>query len=66
MTSTIKITGMSCSHCVAAVTKALGGIEGVKEVKVDLEKGQATVESEESVDMIRVKQEIEKAGYELG
>jgi copper chaperone len=66
MTSTIKIKGMACSHCVSAVSKALSGIEGVKDVNVDLEKGQATFESEKSVDMDRVKQEIEKAGYELG
>ncbi len=26
--TTIKIKGMSCQHCVMAVTKALGGIEG--------------------------------------
>lgn len=66
MTSSIKIKGMACSHCVAAVSKALGGIDGVKDVNVDLEKGQATFESEKSVDMNQVKQEIEKAGYELG
>lgn len=66
MTSTIKIKGMACSHCVAAVSKALGSIDGVKDVSVDLEKGQATFESEKSVDMNQVKQEIEKAGYELG
>ncbi len=66
MISTIKIKGMACGHCVSAVSKALSGIEGVKDVNVDLEKGQATFESEESVDMDRVEQEIEKAGYELG
>lgn len=66
MTSTIKIKGMACSHCVAAVSKALSVIDGVRDVKVDLEQGQVTFESEKSVDMNQVKQEIEKAGYELG
>lgn len=66
MTSTIKIKGMACSHCVAAVSQALNAIDGVKGVNVDLEKGQATFESEQAVDMDKVKKEIEKAGYELG
>ena len=39
--TTIKIRGMSCQHCVMAVTKALGGIDGIKDVRVDLEKGEA-------------------------
>jgi copper chaperone len=66
MTATIRINGMACSHCVAAVSKALGSIDGVTDVNVDLEKGQATFNSEKSVDMDKVRQEIEKAGYELG
>ena len=37
--TTIKISGMSCQHCVMAVTKALGGIDGIKDVQVDLQKG---------------------------
>ena len=34
--ATIKIKGMSCNHCVMAVTKALNEIAGIKNVKVDL------------------------------
>jgi copper chaperone len=41
-TTTIKISGMTCSGCVNSVTKALKGVEGVKEANVELEKGQAT------------------------
>ncbi len=37
----IKIKGMSCNHCVMAVTKALNGIERIENVKVDLAKGEA-------------------------
>ena len=39
---TIKIKGMTCNHCVMAVTKALEKIDGVKNVKVDLAKAEAT------------------------
>jgi copper chaperone len=66
MTATIRIKGMACSHCVAAVSNALGSIDGVTDVDVDLENGQATFKSVASVDMAKVRQEIEKAGYELG
>ena len=31
--TTIKIRGMSCQHCVMAVTKALGAIDGIKDVR---------------------------------
>ncbi len=42
--TTIKIKGMSCNHCVMAVTKALNEIEGIKNVKVDLAKGEADLD----------------------
>jgi len=63
---TIKIKGMSCRHCVMAVTKALSAVDGVKDVRVDLEKGEASFEEERPVDMETVRQKIVKAGYEIG
>ena len=63
---TIKIKGMSCKHCVMAVTKALSAVDGVKDVRVDLEKGEASFEEERPVDMETVRQKIVKAGYEIG
>lgn len=63
---TIKIKGMSCNHCVMAVTKALNGIEGIKDVKVDLEKGEATFDEARPVDMAIISEQIEKAGYGVG
>ena len=61
----IKIKGMSCNHCVMAVNKALKEIEGIKDVKVDLEKGEATFEEAKPVDMNIVRERIKKAGYEV-
>lgn len=61
----IKIKGMSCNHCVAAVTKALNEIEGIQEVKVDLSKGEATFEEMRPVDMSIVRDAVKKAGYEV-
>jgi len=40
----LKITGMTCGHCKAAVEKALSGVEGVDSVQVSLEAGSARVE----------------------
>ncbi len=62
---TVKIKGMSCSHCVMAVTKALSGIEGVGNVKVDLAKGEATFEETQPVDRAVIAERIRKAGFDV-
>lgn len=41
--TTLKVTGMTCNHCVMAVTKALGAVPGVEAADVNLEKAQAVV-----------------------
>lgn len=63
--TTIKIKGMSCNHCVTTVTRALDNIKGIKNVKVNLAKGEATFIEEKPVDMELIKQQIKKAGYEV-
>ena len=63
---TIKIKGMSCQHCVKAVTKALGEIDGVTDVQVDLNKGEATFEEMTPVALELLQERIKKAGFELG
>ncbi len=63
--ATIKIKGMSCNHCVMAVQKALGGIDGVKDLKVNLEKGEATFDETTPVDMNTVREAVGKAGYQV-
>ena len=62
---TIKINGMSCDHCVMAVTKALNEIDGIENVRVDLKKGEANFEEKASVDMSLIKEKIEKAGFQV-
>ncbi len=66
MTTTVKIKGMSCNHCVMAVDQALRQISDVKEVKVVLDEGKAIIEHDKSVDMNKIKEVVEKAGYEIG
>ena len=60
----VKIKGMSCNHCVMSVQKALSEIEGVKNVEVSLERGEATFDESSPVDMAIVRQKIKDAGYE--
>lgn len=43
---TVGVGGMTCNHCVLAVTKALKDLSGVGEVKVDLAGGKAEIEYE--------------------
>jgi copper chaperone len=62
---TIKIEGMSCNHCVMAVTKALSGIDGIGNIKVDLAKGEATFDEAKPVDRALIRERIKKAGFEV-
>jgi len=61
----IRIQGMSCNHCVMAVTKALTGIEGIQDVQVDLKTGEATFEETAPVDPEVIKRRISEAGYDV-
>jgi copper chaperone len=61
----IKIQGMSCQHCVMSVTKALGTIAGIKNLKVDLVKGEATFENTQNVPLSAIRKAVEDAGYKL-
>ena len=44
--TTLNVTGMTCGHCKTAVTEALSAVEGVTNVEVNLENGQAKVEGD--------------------
>jgi len=62
---TIKVKGMSCQHCVASVTKALSEIEGIADVQVNLEKGEATFTESNPVPDQTIKDAISKIGFEV-
>jgi copper chaperone len=51
-TKELKIDGMSCSHCSAAVTRALENVKGVVQARVDLANGTARIEGDASVDQL--------------
>ena len=61
--ATVKIKGMSCQHCVGSTKQALEKIPGISDVKVDLEKGEATYQG--NVESKLVKEAITKIGFEV-
>jgi copper chaperone CopZ len=65
VTSTYTVTGMTCGHCVQAVTGELSALPGVADVQVDLASGAVTVTSEEPLADEAVRAAVDEAGYEL-
>lgn len=65
VTKTIKVEGMMCPHCEAAVKKALEAIDGVKEATASHEKCEAVAELEKDVDLSVLEKAITDAGYKV-
>ncbi len=64
-TTQIKVSGMTCGHCVNSVTEELQTISGVTQVNVDLESGNVTIESGTELDADQIEAAIKEAGYEV-
>jgi copper chaperone CopZ len=64
-TETYTVSGMTCSHCAAAVTAEISGIEGVEGTDVVVETGEVTVRSKDPLDREAVRAAVDEAGYEL-
>jgi copper chaperone len=64
-TTTYAVSGMSCAHCKATLTKAIGELDGVTGVDVDLATGQVTVTSTVEPDDALIGTVVDDAGYEL-
>ena len=63
--STYTVTGMTCGHCVSAVTEDLTRLPGVREVEVDLPSGAVTVASDGPLPIDEVRAAVDEAGYVL-
>jgi len=64
---TIKVEGMSCAACVASVERALNNLEGIKEAKVSLTAGNASVEyNPAKVKVSDIERVITDVGYKVG
>jgi len=65
-TTTLKIQGMTCNHCVMRVAKALKGTAGVQDAQVDLQKGQAVVTYDDAkVSLDKLSFAVVEAGYKV-
>jgi len=64
-TTTYNIDGMTCGHCVMSVQEAIGDLDGVTAVQVDLQARQAVVTSHGALDVDTVRSAVEYAGYRL-
>lgn len=58
----LNVTGMTCQHCVSAVTKALQGVMGVESAEVSLEDKQAVVMGD--ADSQALVQAVKSEGYD--
>ena len=57
------VTGMTCEHCVRAVTGEVLGITGVEDVTIDLVTGRLRVVSEGVVPFPAIEAAVDEAGY---
>jgi copper chaperone len=60
-----RVTGMTCGHCVSAVTQEVGSIADVADVNVDLASGAVNVTSGRPLSTDEVAAAVDEAGYEL-
>ncbi|HBG31760.1 MAG TPA: heavy metal-binding protein [Gammaproteobacteria bacterium] len=59
----LKIDGMTCGHCVKAISSALEQIPGVRAVRVDLERGQAEIDG--SAELAQLIEAVREEGYDV-
>ena len=64
----LSVTGMTCGHCVSAVTRELKGVAGVQDVSVELHAGQTSsvrVISNLPVSEGSLREAVDEAGYDV-
>ena len=61
----VAVAGMSCSHCVHAITAALSPLDGVTAVIVNLDEGTVVIESTHPMDFDDLRNAVDEAGYEV-
>ena len=65
-TTTLKIQGMTCNHCVMRVAKALKAVPGVQDAQVDLQKAEAAVTYDDTkVSLDKLSFAVVEAGYKV-
>lgn len=62
MINNYSVQGMTCEHCVRAVTEEVSAVAGVDRAVVDLEQGSLTVTSQEPIDFSLIEAAVDEAG----
>ena len=65
ITSTYTVAGMTCVHCVQAVTTEVSALPAVTNVAIDLTSGAVTVTSDVTISLDALRAAIDEAGYDL-
>ncbi|MBX3316665.1 MAG: heavy-metal-associated domain-containing protein [Phycisphaeraceae bacterium] len=63
MKTILKIEGMHCAGCAGSIERAVGRVEGVKEVKVDREAGRAVIDHEARVSRESIVALVNEIGF---
>ncbi|TGO03822.1 heavy-metal-associated domain-containing protein [Serinibacter arcticus] len=66
--TTIDVTGMTCAHCVSAVTTELEKVDAVERVSVELHDGgtsHVTLFSDDELPQDALRAAVDEAGYEV-
>jgi copper ion binding protein len=63
--TTVTVRGMTCGHCERAIKQEVGGVDGVRDVSVDLAAGTVTVSVDRPVDRAEIAAAVDEAGYAL-
>jgi copper chaperone len=59
----LKVSGMTCGHCVSAVSRAVRAVPGAEDIAVDLDRGEVTVKGDPDPQAVRAA--IAEEGYEV-
>jgi copper chaperone CopZ len=66
ISTTVNVSGMTCGHCVSAVSEELESLDGVEEIAVDLNAGgvsTVTITSTEELSPSEIGEAVAEAGY---
>ena len=63
--TTYRVAGMTCDHCVNAVRSEIERVQGVSDVLVELASGLVTVVADRPLDDAAIRAAVDEAGYEV-